>query len=95
MEIIFKNEAMLAKIDGLTVAVFPDLICMINPENGEGIMGANIKAGTKMAVVGISAHERLRECLKNEVGRKAFGSERYGFPEIRYEPIEVLFKKLK
>lgn len=95
MEIIFKNEAMLAKIDGLTVAVFPDLICMINPENGKGIMSANIKPGTKMAVVGVPAHKRLRECLRTKIGQEAFGPARYGFPEIKYEPIEVLVKRLE
>jgi len=94
MKIIFKNEAMLAKINGQTVTVFPDLICMINPETGKGIMTTSIKPGIEMAVVGVPAHERLRECLKNEIGRKAFSSSRYGFPEIKYEPIEDLIKKL-
>jgi len=94
MKIIFKNEAMLAKINGQTVTVFPDLICMINPETGKGIMATSIKPGIEMAVVGVPAHERLRECLKNEIGRKAFSPSRYGFPEIKYEPIEDLIKKL-
>ena len=94
MKIIFKNEAMLAKINGQTVTVFPDLICMINPETGKGIMTTSIKPGIEMAVVGVPAHERLRECLKNEIGRKAFSPSRYGFPEIKYEPIEDLIKKL-
>ncbi|MCD6593411.1 DUF917 domain-containing protein [Candidatus Bathyarchaeota archaeon] len=94
MKIIFKNEAMLAKINGQTVTVFPDLICMINPETGKGIMATSIKPGIEIAVVGVPAHERLRECLKNENGRKAFSPSRYGFPEIKYEPIEDLIKKL-
>lgn len=93
MEIIFKNEAMLAKINGQIVTVFPDLICMINPETGKGIMTTNVKPGVKMAVVGVPAHERLRECLENEIGRNAFSPSRYGFPEVKYEPIEILVKK--
>lgn len=94
MEIIFKNEAMLAKIDEHVVAVFPDLICMLDPKTGKGMMTANIKPGTKMAVVGVPAHQRLRECLKNRIGREAFSPARYGFPKVKYEPIEVLVKRV-
>lgn len=95
MEIIFKNEAMLAKIDGQVVAVFPDLICMLDPETGKGIMTANIKPGTKMVVLGAPAHQRLRECLKDKIGREAFSPARYGFPKVKYEPIEVLVKRTR
>ena len=94
MEIIFKNEAMMARIDGQIVTVFPDLICMIDPKTGKGIMTVNIKPGMEMAVVGVPAHERLRECLKTEVGREAFSPARFGFPEVKYEPIEVLVKRV-
>jgi len=94
MEIIFKNEAMMARIDGQIVTVFPDLICMIDPKTGRGIMTVNIKPGIEMAVVGVPAHERLRECLKTEVGREAFSPARFGFPEIKYEPIEDLVKRV-
>ncbi|MHA1722162.1 MAG: DUF917 domain-containing protein [Candidatus Baldrarchaeia archaeon] len=94
MEIIFKNEAMMARVDGQIVAVFPDLICMIDPRTGKGIMTVNIKPGLEMAVVGVPAHERLRECLKTEIGREAFSPARFGFPEVKYEPIEVLTKRV-
>jgi len=94
MDIIFKNEAMLAKINGKVVAIFPDLICMMDPPTGRGIMTSNIKTGTEMAVIGVPAHKRLRECLKSKVGRDSFGSARYGFPEIKYRPIEDLVKEL-
>jgi len=94
MEIIFKNEAMMARIDGQIVTVFPDLICMVDPKTGKGIMTVNIKPGLEMAVVGVAAHERLRECLKTEAGREAFSPARFGFPEVKYEPIEVLTKRV-
>jgi len=94
MEIIFKNEAMMARIDGQIVTVFPDLICMIDPKTGKGLMTVNIKPGMEMAVIGVPAHERLRECLKTEVGREAFSPARFGFPEVKYEPIEVLVKRV-
>jgi len=93
MEIIFKNEAMMARIDGEVVAVFPDLLCIVDPETGKGLMTANIQAGTKVAVVGLPAHERLRECLNTKIGQEAFSPARFGFPGLRYEPIETLAKR--
>lgn len=94
MEITFKNEAMMGRINGQVVAVFPDLPCIIDPETGKGIMTADIEAGMKVAVVGLPAHERLRECLKTKMGREAFSPARFGYPEIKYEPIEILAKRI-
>lgn len=94
MEITFKNEAMMGRINGQVVAVFPDLLCIIDPETGKGIMTADIEAGMKVAVVGLPAHERLRECLKTKMGREAFSPARFGYPEIKYEPIEILAKRI-
>jgi DUF917 family protein len=94
MEIIFKNEAMLSKINGKIAAIFPDLICMMDPLTGKGIMTSNIKPGMEMTIVGVPAHKRLRECLKKKVGRDSLGAARYGFPEIEYRPIEDLVKEL-
>jgi len=94
MEIIFKNEAMLARINKKAVAIFPDLICMVDPKTGKGLMTANLKAGVNMTVIGIPAHERLRECLKNKVCRKAFSPKRFGVTDVEYEPIEILVKRV-
>lgn len=94
MEIIFKNEAMLARIDGKAIAVFPDLICMVDPKTGKGLMTAKLKAGMNMTVIGIPAHERLRECLENKLGREAFSPARFGITDVKYEPIEKLVKQV-
>jgi hypothetical protein len=94
MEITFKNEAMLARINKKAVAIFPDLICMVDPKTGKGLMTANLKAGINMTVIGIPAHERLRECLKNEVCREAFSPRRFGVADVEYEPIEILIKRV-
>lgn len=95
MEIMFKNEAMLAKIDQQVVVIFPDLICMIDPGTGKGIMTTNIKLGTKMAVVGVPAHKRLRECLKKGAGRKTLSPARFGYDKLKYEPLESPIEKIK
>jgi len=94
MEIVFKNETMMGRINGQVVAVFPDLLCIIDPETGKGLMTANLRDGTKVAVVGLPAHKRLRECLKTKTGREAFSPARFGCPEVKYEPIETLVKRV-
>ena len=94
MEITFKNEAMLARINKKAVAIFPDLICMVDPKTGKGLMTANLKVGMNMTVIGIPAHERLRECLKNKVCREAFSPKRFGVADVEYEPIEILVKRV-
>jgi len=94
MEIVFKNEAMLARVDKKPVAVFPDLICMVDPKTGKGLMTANLKAGMSMTVIGMPAHERLRECLKNKIGQEAFSPARFGITDVKYEPIEKLVRQV-
>jgi DUF917 family protein len=93
MEITFKNEAMIARINKRAVAIFPDLICMVDPKTGKGLMTANLKIGMNMTVIGIPAHERLRECLKNKVCKDAFSPKRFGVTDVEYEPIEILVKR--
>ena len=90
LEVIFKNETMMARLDKKLVSVFPDLLCMLDPRSGQGIMTANLRTGTKIVFVGAPAHGRLRECLKTEGGRQAFDAVRYGYPNIRYRQIETL-----
>jgi len=90
MEVIFKNETMIAHVNKRLVSVFPDLLCMLDPKSGRGIMTVNLRPETKIVFVGVPAHERLRECLKTEVGRQAFGAARFGYPNVKYRPIETL-----
>lgn len=90
MEVVFKNETMMSHINKRLVSVFPDLLCMLDPRSGRGVMTANLRKGTKVVFVGIPAHERLRECLKTELGQQAFGAARYGYPNVKYRPIETL-----
>jgi len=90
MEVVFKNETMMARINKRLVSVFPDLLCMLDPKSGRGIMTANLRPGNRITFVGVAAHERLRECLRTEVGKHAFGAGRYGYPNIKYHPIETL-----
>ena len=39
MNILFQNENLVARIDGKTVAVVPDLICIVDRETGRPVTG--------------------------------------------------------
>ena len=90
MEVVFKNETMMAHVNKRLVSVFPDLLCMLDPRSGRGVMTANLRPGTKVVFVGVPAHERLRECLKTKLGQQAFGAARFGYPNVKYRLMETL-----
>lgn len=89
---VIKNETMALWIDGSLKAVFPDLVCMLDPRSGEGIMSADLAEGQELFLLGVPCHPRLREGLSNPVAAEAFGGARYGHPEVDYTPLEELNK---
>ena len=84
------NEAMLLSLDGKTAVIFPDLICMLEPETGRGLMSVELHTGMEIAVLGVPCHPRLREAVQDETGRRSFAPARYGYPELDYRPMEEL-----
>jgi len=87
---VIKNETMALWIDGVLRAVFPDLVCMLDPQSGAGIMSVDLVKGKKLCLLGMPCHPRLREGLQNPAVAEAFGGGRYGHPEITYVPLEEL-----
>ena len=88
--LVIKNETMLLSIDDAATAIFPDLICMLEPGTGRGVMSVEVTEGTPLALVGVRCHKRLREALQSEIGALAFSAARYGYPDLEYQPIETL-----
>ena len=88
-ELIVKNETMTCWKNGELQVVFPDLLCLLDPKTGRGIMSTELKKNLELKLVAISCHERLREALKHPNGKIAFSSKRYG-QNIEYVPLEEL-----
>ena len=93
-ELVIKNETMLLTVDGQVQVIFPDLVCLLEPGTGRGIMSMEIGVGTPLALVGVPCHPRLRYSAQSELGAGAFSPARYGRPELTYQPIESLVKAL-
>jgi len=87
---VIKNETMALWIDGAVKAIFPDLVCMLDPQSGEGIMSVDLQPGKEIFLIGMPCHPCLREGLSNPAAAEAFGGQRYGHPELKYLPIEEL-----
>jgi DUF917 family protein len=89
-ELVIMNEVMLATLDGHVRAIFPDLVCMLAPETGAGVTSVELEPGAELVLVGVPCHPRLRAALASQLGARALGPARYGYPELAYQPIETL-----
>lgn len=85
MVLEFQNENLVARRDGVVVAMVPDLITVMDRETAESITTERLRYGQRVKVVGAAAPAMLREARALAfVGPEAF---RLGEP---YRPIEAL-----
>lgn len=91
-EVIIKNETMACWKNGELQIVFPDLLCMLEPKTGRGIMSIELQERLILKLVATPCHKRLRDALKHRDGLAAFSSKRYG-QDIKYTPLEELHSK--
>ncbi|SCL36416.1 hypothetical protein GA0070624_5548 [Micromonospora rhizosphaerae] len=85
MTISFQNENLIAWRDGIVVATVPDLICIVNSDDGEPVTTEMLRYGYRVSVLGIPCSPKLRtpEALE-VVGPRAFGYE------LAFQPLEDL-----
>lgn len=88
LNVYFKNENIIAELNGKSIAIAPDLICWTSM-NGTPLTNVDIEKGMKVAVMGLKAHERLR----TQKSLKAFEHlyKEVGF-DIKYRPLEELVR---
>ena len=83
MEIIFQNENLIAKVDGVTKAIVPDLVCVVDRESGEPVTTETLRYGQRVKVLGVSCAPIMRTPKALDV----FGPRNFGFDED-FVPIE-------
>ncbi|HEW63531.1 DUF917 domain-containing protein [Fervidicoccus fontis] len=88
MTIDFKNENMLAKIDGKIVTMVPDLICMVDMDNIFPLTNADTKEGDKVSIFGLPAPENARK------SPKGFECWRHILKKLKYEGDYIPLEKL-
>ncbi len=84
----FQNEFLMAKKNGIPVAITPDLIVLIDAENGLPITAETIAYGTRVVVLGMKSDQQWRTPEGIALG----GPQKFGYKED-YVPIELLNKK--
>lgn len=80
-----QNEYTVARLNGRTVAIVPDLISVLDRESGEPLTGEALRYGQRVKVVGYSAHPLLKHPESLEV----VGPRMFGIDED-FVPIEEL-----
>jgi uncharacterized protein len=74
MRITFQNEHLIAEVDDATLAVVPDLICVLAAETAEPITTESLRYGQRVTVVSITPPEIMRTPEALDVfGPGAFG----------------------
>ncbi|MGW4031849.1 DUF917 domain-containing protein [Streptomyces sp. NPDC004838] len=85
MRVSFQNEFLVAWRDGDVVATVPDLICMVNHEDGEPVTVEQLRYGLRVAVLGVPCSELLRTPQALEV----VGPRAFGYDDLTFEPMEA------
>lgn len=85
LEVVFQNEFLIAKEDGVVVAIVPDLVCMVDRETAEPIPVDSLKYGQRIKVLGVSAAPIMR----TDESLAVFGPQAFGLEE-KFTPIENL-----
>lgn len=88
LTIDFQNENLIARTgDGQTLAVVPDLICIVDAETAEPITTEMLRYGLRIEVLGIPAPE----ALKSEAAMHSVGPAAFGYHDVEFVPLPGYF----
>jgi DUF917 family protein len=88
-EVVFRNEFLVARSNGATLAIVPDLIVVLDAETAEPITTERLKYGQRVKVVAMSA----AACMRTPAALALFGPDKFGIDEP-FVPIETRFPVL-
>jgi uncharacterized protein len=83
LELVFQNENLVAWHNGEIVATVPDLITLLNLEDGEPIGTEMLRYGLRVAVLGMPAPKEL----KTKQALEVVGPKAFGYPEVIFKPM--------
>jgi uncharacterized protein len=87
-ELVIKNETMLYREQGEIICMFPDMVVMLEPGTGRGVMSVELREGLDLVLLALPCHARLQEAALSETGRAAMGPARFGHPDLTYQPMK-------
>lgn len=83
MRIVFQNENLLAWRNADLVCTVPDLLCVLDLEDGEPIGTEMLRYGLRVAVLGLPAPRELKTARALDV----VGPAAFGYPDIPFRPL--------
>jgi hypothetical protein len=87
VELVIKNETMLLQEQGEIVCMFPDMIVMLEPGTGRGVMSVELREGLELVLLAGPCHPRLQAAALTAAGQAAMGPARFGHPNLIYQPM--------
>jgi DUF917 family protein len=88
LAIDFQNENLIARTgDGETLAVVPDLICIVDQDTAEPITTELLRYGLRVSVLGIPAPVELKTARALET----IGPAAFGYPDVPFVAMEGVF----
>ena len=88
LKLYFQNENIVAEKDGAAIVSTPDLIAVLDSDNGTPITTEALRYGFRVTVLGIPCNEKWR----TPAGIKLVGPRYFGY-DIDYVPVEERFGK--
>lgn len=80
-QIHVQNEYLIFRLDGRVEVIVPDLIVVLNADDGSAISTDMLRYGQRVAVIALPAHELLRTTRALEV----VGPKGFGFGDLTFE----------
>ena len=83
LDIVFQNENLIAWHNGEIVCTVPDLICILNLDDGEPVQTEMLRYGIRVAVLGLPAAKELKTPHTLQVISPAA----FGYEDVTYQPL--------
>jgi len=77
IELLFRNEYLIARQDGKTLVIVPDLITVLDADTAEPLTTDDIKYGQRVVVIATSA----AACMRTPKALAVFGPQKFGLDE--------------
>jgi DUF917 family protein len=81
--IAIQNENLVLWVDGVPVAMVPDLIINLELETGEPLTTEVLRYGQRVAVIGLPVHG----LMKTPAALEIVGPSAFGYPELTFSPL--------
>ena len=82
-EVVFQNENLVAWQNGAVVCTVPDLICILDQEDGEPIGTEMLRYGLRVVILGLPAPKEL----KSDAALAVVGPAAFGYTDVLYQPL--------